>query len=84
MANDQLTQVADINRILGEIGQKLGISAIQTTEASGAVKFSVSFDSGSFYSNGFLNENLGYIQKALKPLDPLAELLTTEIPLISD
>lgn len=84
MAGRQFDQVANINRILSETGQKLGISATQTTEASGAVKFSVSFDFGSFYSGGFLKENLGFIQKAFKPLDPVVEFLTTEVPFVSD
>jgi Ca2+-binding RTX toxin-like protein len=84
MAKDQLTQVADINAILNKTGQKLGISATQTTEASGAVKFAVNFDSGSFYNSGFLQENLGFIQKSLKPLDPVVGFLTTRIPFASD
>ncbi|MEH2200069.1 calcium-binding protein, partial [Nostoc sp.] len=84
MANNQLTEVAAINERLNKFGQKLGISATQTTDASGAVKFSVSFDSGSFYSGSFLKDNLGFIQNTLKPLNPVFELLKIEIPLISD
>lgn len=84
MTNDQLTQVANINAILAKTRQTLGIDATQTTDASGSVKFSVSFDLGSFYSSGFLKKNLGFIQQSLKPLDPVIEFLTTEIPFVSD
>jgi hypothetical protein len=44
MANEQLTQVANIERILSETGHKLGISATRTTDASGAINFSVNFN----------------------------------------
>jgi len=78
-ANDQLTQIANIDRILGETGQKMGISATQTNDGSGTVKFSVNFNSATFYS-GFLKEQLGFIQKAFKPLDSVVELSTQPYP----
>ncbi len=37
MASNQLTKVAEIHEILSKIGQEIGISATQTTEASGVV-----------------------------------------------
>ena len=81
---DQLSQVTAINERLKKIGQQLGVSATQTTDVSGTVKFSVSFDSSSFYNSGFLKKNLEFIQKALKPLEPVVIFLKSEIPFVSN
>lgn len=87
MANDQLTKVTAINERLNKLGQKLGISATQTTDASGIIKFSVGFNSDLFYNN-FLKKQIGQVpsvfQSTLKPINSVFEFLNTEIPLLSD
>jgi Ca2+-binding RTX toxin-like protein len=83
MANDQLTQVAAINERLNKVGQELGISASQSIDVSGIVKFSVSFDSGAFLGN-FLKKQVNQFQSVLKPVLSVLEFLNTEVPLLSD
>ncbi|MDF5740175.1 MULTISPECIES: hypothetical protein [unclassified Nostoc] len=85
MANAQFTQVANINEILNQVGvsQKLGISATQITDASRIVKFSVSFDSGDFFSK-LLKEQVNKFQSISKPAISILNFLNTEIPLIFD
>lgn len=79
----QATKVAEIIQILSKTGQNLGISATQTTDVSGTVKFSVSLNSGILYNN-FLKTNLNSIQSVFKAVDPVVQFLTTKIPLLSD
>lgn len=83
MASDQLTKIAKIDQILSNIGQKIGISATQTTEVSGAVKLSVTLNTNILY-NDFLKTNLNSIESVFKAVDPVVQFLTAKIPLLSD
>ncbi|MEH2005933.1 hypothetical protein [Nostoc sp.] len=85
MANAQFTQVANINEIFNQVGvsPKLRISATQRTDASRIVKFSVSFDSGDFFSK-LLKEQVNKFQSISKPAISILNFLNTEIPLMSD
>ena len=55
MAIDRQTQVTAINQRLKEFGKPLGITATQTTEASGAIKFSVTLNTENLFSNFLKN-----------------------------
>ncbi|MBW4610814.1 MAG: hypothetical protein KME22_27275 [Hassallia sp. WJT32-NPBG1] len=83
MVKDQETQVAQINKRLDKVRKPLGISATQSTDASGIIKFSVGFNPGAFYSDA-LTKNLGFIQDSLKQIDPVLKFLNTDVPLLSD
>ena len=83
MAGSQSDQVANIERILTQTGQKLGISAPKTTDASGTVTFSVSFDSGAFFGK-LIKEQINQFQSVLQPVIPVFNFLSTEVPLLSD
>lgn len=83
MANNQLAQVTEINERLNKFGKPLGISATQTTDSSGNIKFSVSLNTEQLYGD-FIKDKVNKIQDVIKPLDSFFSFIKTEIPLITD
>ncbi len=83
MATNQATLVVDIIEELKQLREPLGITATQTTDAAGNILFSVSLNTNNLYSN-FLGDNLSSIESVFEQLNPIIDLLTTEIPILSD
>ena len=83
MTNNQLAKVTEITERLNKFGKPLGISATQTSDSSGNIKFVVSLSTEKLYGD-FIKDKVNKIQDVIKPLDSFFSFVKTEIPLITD